>query len=88
MALFFGDQRFHVFARVLDWQKITNQTLAMPFSSRCAPSKDLFDDAELKFTFLTDLQAVHYPDQKGAELAVVYHLHNWTVNSWKVSENI
>ena len=40
----------------------------------------LFDDAELKFTFLTDLQAVHYPDQKGAELAVVYHLHNWTDN--------
>ncbi len=40
----------------------------------------LFDDAELKFTFLTDLQAVHYPDSKGAELAVVYHLHNWTDN--------
>ena len=36
----------------------------------------LFDDAELKFRFLTDLQAVHYPDNKGAELAVVYHLHN------------
>lgn len=31
---------------------------------------------ELQFTFLTDLQAVHYPDNKGAELAVVYHLHN------------
>lgn len=40
----------------------------------------LFDDADLKFTFLTDLQAVHYPDNKGAELAVVYHLHNWTDN--------
>lgn len=40
----------------------------------------LHDDAELKFTFLTDLQAVHYPDNKGAELAVVYHLHNWTDN--------
>ena len=36
----------------------------------------LFDDAELKFQFLTDLQAVHYPDRKGEELAVVYHLHN------------
>ena len=36
----------------------------------------LFDDPELRFQFLTDLQAVHYPDQKGAELAVVYHLHN------------
>ena len=40
----------------------------------------LFDDAELKFRFLTDLQAVHYPDNKGAELAVVYHLHNLADN--------
>ena len=36
----------------------------------------LYDDTELKFQFLTDLQAVHYPDNKGKELAVVYHLHN------------
>ena len=36
----------------------------------------LFDDEELQFRFLTDLQAVHYPHFKGAELAVVYHLHN------------
>lgn len=36
----------------------------------------LYDDAELGFRFLTDLQAVHYPDDKGRELAVVYHLHN------------
>jgi NADH-quinone oxidoreductase subunit C len=36
----------------------------------------LYDDAELKFQFLTDLQAVHYPNRKGEELAVVYHLHN------------
>lgn len=36
----------------------------------------LFEDDELKFRFLTDLQAVHYPDQKERELAVVYHLHN------------
>jgi NADH-quinone oxidoreductase subunit C len=36
----------------------------------------LFDDEEMRFRFLTDLQAVHYPDNKGAELAVVYHLHN------------
>ena len=36
----------------------------------------LYDDEDLYFQFLTDLQAVHYPDNKGAELAVVYHLHN------------
>ncbi len=40
----------------------------------------LFDDAELRFQFLTDLCAVHYPDQKGRELAVVYHLHNLVDN--------
>ena len=36
----------------------------------------LYDDEELRFRFLTDLCTVHYPDQKGKELAVVYHLHN------------
>ena len=36
----------------------------------------LYDDSELRFQFLTDLCAVHYPEKKGEELAVVYHLHN------------
>ena len=36
----------------------------------------LFDDEELRFQFLTDLTAVHYPGQPGRELAIVYHLHN------------
>ena len=36
----------------------------------------LVDDDELKFRFLTDLCAVHYPADKGRELAVVYHMHN------------
>ncbi len=40
----------------------------------------LFDDAELQFRFLTDICAVHYPDRKGEELAVVYHLHNLVDN--------
>jgi NADH-quinone oxidoreductase subunit C len=40
----------------------------------------LFDDEELRFQFLTDLTAVHYPDQAGRELAVVYHLHNLVDN--------
>lgn len=37
----------------------------------------LYDDEELQFRFLTDLTAVHYPNQVGAELAVVYHLYNF-----------
>ncbi len=40
----------------------------------------LFEEPALGFTFLTDLTAVHYPDNKGRELAVVYHLHNFTEN--------
>lgn len=40
----------------------------------------LHDDPELKFRFLTDLCAVHYPERKGEELAMVYLLHNMTDN--------
>lgn len=40
----------------------------------------LYDDEELQFRFLTDLCAVHYPDRKGAELEVVYQLHNLQKN--------
>ncbi|MEP6683463.1 MAG: NADH-quinone oxidoreductase subunit C [Parafilimonas sp.] len=40
----------------------------------------LYDDEELKFKFLTTLCAVHYPDNKQRELAIVYHLHNLTDN--------
>lgn len=40
----------------------------------------LFDDEGLKFHFLTDLCAIHYPDEKGRELSVVYHLHNLSDN--------
>jgi NADH-quinone oxidoreductase subunit C len=40
----------------------------------------LYDDEELRMQFLTDLTAVHYPNQPGRELAVVYHLHNLVDN--------
>jgi len=40
----------------------------------------LYDDPELQFRFLTTLCAVHYPDQKDRELAIVYHLHNLVDN--------
>jgi NADH-quinone oxidoreductase subunit C len=36
----------------------------------------LYDEASLGFRFMTDLCAVHYPNNTGKELAVVYHLHN------------
>jgi NADH-quinone oxidoreductase subunit C len=53
--------------------------------------RHLWDDEELKFRFLTDICAVHYPDNAGAELAVVYHLHNMVDNArlrMKVFTNI
>jgi NADH-quinone oxidoreductase subunit C len=40
----------------------------------------LFDEPSLGFQFLTDLCAVHYPNNEGKELAVVYHLHNLREN--------
>ena len=40
----------------------------------------LYDEPTLKFQFMTDLTAAHYPDNKGRELAVVYHLHNLVDN--------
>lgn len=40
----------------------------------------LYDDEELKFKFLTTLNAIHYPDNKARELAIVYHLHNLSDN--------
>lgn len=40
----------------------------------------LYDEPGLQFRFMTALCAVHYPDNKGAELAVVYHMHNLVDN--------
>jgi NADH-quinone oxidoreductase subunit C len=40
----------------------------------------LYDDEELKFRFLTLLGGIHYPDNKGRELGVIYHLHNMDDN--------
>jgi NADH-quinone oxidoreductase subunit C len=36
----------------------------------------LFKNEELGFQFLTDLCGIHYPDNPGKELGVVYHLQN------------
>lgn len=35
---------------------------------------------EMKVNFLTNLTGIHYPDQKGREICVVYHMHSWTNN--------
>ncbi len=55
-------------------------TFEVPKDDNLKVLQFLYDDPELRFRFLTDLQAVHYPDDKGRELAVVYHLHNLVDN--------
>ena len=41
----------------------------------------LKNDPVLRFHFLTDLCAIHYPDNDvDRQFAVVYHLHNWYEN--------
>jgi len=70
----FGDQ-------LTNWQEPYGMlTFTAPKELNLKVLQFLYDDAGLQFRFLTDLQAVHFPDQKGAELAVVYHLHNMTEN--------
>lgn len=70
----FGDQ-------LTQWQEPYGMlTFSGPKELNLKVLQFLYDDEELKFRFLTDLQAVHYPDNKGAELAVVYHLHNLVDN--------
>lgn len=70
----FGDQ-------LTDWQEPYGMlTFTGPKNLNLKVLQYLFDEPELGFRFLTDLQAVHYPDRKGEELAVVYHLHNLVDN--------
>lgn len=40
----------------------------------------LKENEQTNFIFLTDITAVHYPNQGNREFAVVYHLHNWEAN--------
>jgi NADH-quinone oxidoreductase subunit C len=40
-------------------------------------------DEKLAVTFLTNLGAVHYPEDKGREIAMVYHLHS-LVNNFRI----
>lgn len=55
------------------------------FDVKAAIIKDvinfMYKNEEMKFNFLTDLCGVHYPaNDKNAQFAVVYLLHNWVDN--------
>ncbi len=43
----------------------------------------LKEDAELGFGFLTTMCAIHYPENPGQELAMMYQLHNMPKN-WRI----
>lgn len=65
--------------QLIDWQEPYGMlTFTGPKDLNLKVLQFLFD--EMGFQFLTDLQAVHYPDRAGEELAVVYHLHNLVEN--------
>ena len=55
-------------------------TFTMPKEKNIEVLQFLYDDEELRFQFLTDLCAVHYPENKGEEIAIVYQLHNLVDN--------
>lgn len=40
----------------------------------------LYDEEDLAFRFMTDLTAIHYPNNKGEELVVTYLLYNMPKN--------
>lgn len=40
----------------------------------------LFEEEDLAFRFITDITAVHFPERKGEEICVVYHLHQLDAN--------
>lgn len=42
--------------------------------------QQLRDDAQLRFEYLSGVSGVHYPDDRGEELHVVYHLQSMTHN--------
>jgi NADH-quinone oxidoreductase subunit C len=46
----------------------------------CDVVRYLYNHDELAFQYLTTLAGIHYPDNKGKELAVMYQLHNLPKN--------
>ena len=46
----------------------------------CDIVRFLYDDQELAFQYLTTLAGLHYPENKGQELGVMYQLHNLPKN--------
>jgi NADH-quinone oxidoreductase subunit C len=66
----FGDQ-------LTEWEaQYGLLTFTAPAAMNLKVLQFLYDDEQLRFRFLTDLTAIHYPERKEEEICVVYHLHN------------
>lgn len=67
--------------QITNWEEPYGMlTFTVPAGQNLKVLQYLYDDETLKFRFLTDLTAIHYPDRTDEELAVVYHLHNLVDN--------
>ena len=55
-------------------------TFKAPAAMNMEVMEFLYNDPSMRFQFMTDLTGVHFPDRKGEELSVVYHLHNLVAN--------
>ena len=51
-------------------------TIHIPREHNIEILKFLREDPELNYTFMKDLCGIHYPDNKGEEMGVIYLLHN------------
>ncbi len=70
----FGEQ-------LTDWEaQFGLLTFTAPAASNLKVLQYLYDDEGLRFRFMTDLCAIHYPDRTGEELCIVYLLHNMVDN--------
>ena len=70
----FGEQ-------VTDWDEPYGMlTFTAPKELNLKILQFLYDEPGLRFQFLTDLCAVHYPNRTGEEMAIVYQLHNLVDN--------
>lgn len=55
-------------------------TVTAPAGMNLKVLQYLYEEETLGFRFMTDLTGVHFPDRKGEELSVVYHMHNLVEN--------
>jgi len=51
-------------------------TITIPKDDNIEVISFLVNNPVFEFTFLTDLCGIHYPEQAGRELGVIYHLHS------------